>query len=454
MKLIASMIVLATASAATALAHADQADSKGFIEDSSLKLLNRNYYLNREYSHGESNNAGRNAFKPKDERNGYSQEWTDAISATYTSGFTQGLVGVGLDAYSYYAFALDTGGGRTGTGNMMVGADGYPEDSMSKSGGSLKMRVSDTTFRYGTMSTSAPVFAAHGSKIFPATVRGLQITSKDIKDLDLEFGHFTAGSGSREGKTNGHLSTTYSPYTSVNNLDIEEVNYLGGLYTISDQLNVTLYGADVKDVWHQYYGNVNYANALTDNQSVLLDFNIYKTNDSGDAKLGPISNVIWSMQGGYTYSAHTFTLAWQQVDGDTPFDYLGFGDKSSGDSIFVANSVSWSDFNAPGEKSWQARYDLNFKTYGVPGLTLMARYLKGWDIDASHTPTTSAFYQFYGEDARHHELDLWARYTVQSGAAKDLSFKLQHAIHRANAAQGDGNITETRLVIDYPINVF
>ncbi|WNQ02431.1 OprD family outer membrane porin, partial [Pseudomonas aeruginosa] len=42
-----------------------------------------------------------------------------------------------------------------------------------------------------------------------------------------------------------------------------------------------------------------------------------------------------------------------------------------GDSIFLANSVQYSDFNGPGEKSWQARYDLNLASYGVPGLTFM-----------------------------------------------------------------------------------
>ncbi len=70
MKLIASMVVLATAGAASVIAHADQAESKGFIEDSSLKLLNRNYYFSREYRDGETNNAGRNAFKAKADRNG------------------------------------------------------------------------------------------------------------------------------------------------------------------------------------------------------------------------------------------------------------------------------------------------------------------------------------------------------------------------------------------------
>ncbi|WNQ07996.1 OprD family outer membrane porin, partial [Pseudomonas aeruginosa] len=40
---------------------------------------------------------------------------------------------------------------------------------------------------------------------------------------------------------------------------------------------------------------------------------------------------------------------------------------AGGDSIFLANSVQYSDFNGPGEKSWQARYDLNLASYGVPG---------------------------------------------------------------------------------------
>ncbi|WP_416059052.1 OprD family outer membrane porin, partial [Pseudomonas aeruginosa] len=49
------------------------------------------------------------------------------------------------------------------------------------------------------------------------------------------------------------------------------------------------------------------------------------------------------------------------------------GSGGGGDSIFLANSVQYSDFNGPGEKSWQARYDLNMASYGVPGLTFMVR---------------------------------------------------------------------------------
>lgn len=43
---------------------------------------------------------------------------------------------------------------------------------------------------------------------------------------------------------------------------------------------------------------------------------------------------------------------------DQPFGYVGFGKNGpgdGGDSIFLANSIQWSDFNGPGEKSLQAQ---------------------------------------------------------------------------------------------------
>lgn len=454
MKYLTCMVVVVSASAGT-LVQAGQADSKGFIEDGSLVLTNRNYYFERDYRKGERSSAGRNAFKPFSERSGKREEWVDGVQADYKSGFTQGVVGFGLDAYSYNGFQLDSGGGRTGTMNLPVGDDGHPQDHFSKNGGVVKVRVSDTVLRYGSMTSEAPVIAAHGSRIFPATVTGLNIISNEFANLTLDLGYFTAASGSTETTNHGKLSTTYSPYTRVNDLDVNYVDYVGGVYKLSDSLSTSLYVSNFEDVWHQYYGNVNYTLPLNEDQALGFDFNIYKTLDSGEAKLGPINNTIWSLETKFNLSpAHSLMFAWQQVNGDTPFDFLGFGDRSSGDSIFVSNSVSWSDFNGPGEKSAQLRYDLNMKSYGVPGLTFMTRYIKGWDIDGSHAPQSSAFYQFYGDGAKHHELDIWVRYVVQSGPAAKLSFRLQHALHRANDAQGDGNIDETRFIVDYPLNIF
>jgi len=216
--------------------------------------------------------------------------------------------------------------------------------------------------------------------------------------------------------------------------------------------------AELEDIWRQYYGNANYTQALGDDQSLNFDFNLYKTTDYGQAKAGRIDNTTWSFATAYSFlKAHTVTLAFQKVQGDTPFDYVGFGDNgagAAGDSIFLANSVQYSDFNGPGERSWQARYDLAMDTYGVPGLSFMTRYINGTNIDGEHMAADSPYRAYgYGADGSHHETDVEAKYVVQSGPAKDLSFRLRQAFHRGNTDQAEADNNEMRLIIDYPLSI-
>ena len=87
-----SLIALGMLSATQAMAN-DQAESKGFVEDSSLKVLLRNAYMNRDYKDGNPDKA----------------EWGQAAIGTFSSGFTQGTVGVGVDAFGLYGLRLDRG---------------------------------------------------------------------------------------------------------------------------------------------------------------------------------------------------------------------------------------------------------------------------------------------------------------------------------------------------------
>ena len=90
---------------AVVTAHAmagDQEAAKGFVEDSSLNLLLRNAYISRDYKNGETDKA----------------EWGQAAIGTFSSGFTQGVVGVGVDAFGLYALRLDGGKGRSGGGGI------------------------------------------------------------------------------------------------------------------------------------------------------------------------------------------------------------------------------------------------------------------------------------------------------------------------------------------------
>ncbi|MCE6983058.1 outer membrane porin, OprD family, partial [Pseudomonas frederiksbergensis] len=91
--------------------------------------------------------------------------------------------------------------------------------------------------------------------------------------------------------------------------------------------------------------------------------------------------------------------------------------------IFLANSIARSDFNAEDEKSYQARYDLNFAEYGVPGLTFMTRYVKGTGANVTGT-----------DNGKEWERDIEAKYVLQEGPAKDLSFRIRQATYRS----GDG----------------
>ncbi|VVN99240.1 OprD family porin [Pseudomonas fluorescens] len=435
-----SMIALAVAAAAgTQLATAapfvgDQAEAKGFVEDAKFDLLLRNYYFNRNKKDG--------AVDDKD--------WTQGFHGVFSSGYTQGPVGFGVDAFGYLAIKLDGTDEHSGSGNLSTNAAGENNDSQGKAGGAVKARISKTELKFGEMQPStSPVFAVGGSRILPQTATGFQLQSSEIKDLDLEAGHFYSASSQDKNSSKGGLYANYAG-VEANNID-----YFGGKYGITENLSASLYGAQLQDIWDQYYANLNYTIPMGEDQSINLDGNIYRTDDSGDAEAGDISNTTFSLAAAYSFlKAHTLTVGFQKVNGDTPFDYIGVGKNNrGGDSIFLANSIQYSDFNGPNEKSAQVRYDLKMAEYGVPGLSFMTRYVKGWDIDGSNTPTNSAYAGLYGEDGKHHETNVEAKYVVQTGPAKDLSFRIRQAWHRANADQGEGSIDEFRLIVDYPLSI-
>ncbi|GAB7532342.1 OprD family porin [Pseudomonas sp. 3A(2025)] len=434
-----SAIALAVAAAAsTQLATAapfvsDQAEAKGFVEGSSLNLKARNYYYNRNKKDG--------AVDDKD--------WTQGFSAIYSSGYTQGTIGVGVDAFGFFGLKLDGEDKYSGSGNLVTDSQGRNEDSFGKAGGAVKFRISKTELKVGDQFPTSPVFAVGGSRLISQTASGISLQSSEITGLDLEAGHYYSGTSQDETNRNGNIWANYAGVTA------KSADFVGGKYAITDSLGVAFYAANLEDVWNQYYGNVNYALPLGGDQSLAFDANVYRTVDEGSAKAGSISNTAFSGSVAYSFlAAHTVTLALQKIKGDTPFDYIGIGDNNrGGDSIFLNNSVQYSDFNAPNEKSWQVRYDLSMAPYGVPGLSFMTRYIRGTDIDGTKTPTNSAYAGLYGADGEHRETNVEAKYVLQSGPAKDLSFRIRQSWHRANADQGEGNIDEFRLIVDYPISV-
>lgn len=83
---------------------AQQAGAAGFIEDSKATLGLRNFYIN-------TDNRDSAATTNK------SEEWGQGFDLRFTSGYTQGTVGFGIDAIGLLGIRLDSGGGTNGASN-------------------------------------------------------------------------------------------------------------------------------------------------------------------------------------------------------------------------------------------------------------------------------------------------------------------------------------------------
>lgn len=411
---------------------ADTACASGFLDDAKTEVLSRNFYLSNDYR--SPSPAGKN----------YKQEWAQGFIGTFASGFTEGTVGVGLDAHAFYGLKLDGGKGHSGTGLLPVDSGGRSESEYSSAGGALKLKTSKTTLAFGEMTVETPVFDTSDKRLQPEYATGLLLDSHEIENARVVAGRFTAfknqDSSSGKGDFQGYGASTQGESISFVGTDLFSDSPVGG----------ALYASDLSDTWRQYYANLHFKQS-----GLLLDANVYHTRDTGQALAGDIDNTAFSLSGKYTFGAHAVMLGWQRINGDTPFDFVG------GDSIYLANSIKYADFNGAHERSWQARYDLDLGAFGIPGLNFMTRYVSGSHIDGTHAPKGGAYSPFdadsgqyqpqQGDGGKHWERDIDLRYIVQSGAAKDLSLQLSHVSHRANSAQAGDDIDRIYVVIQYPL---
>lgn len=436
-----SAMVLALASP-LALAESAQEQAKGFIEDSTWSVLNRTVYDHREYRHGARNSGARNAYKPRSERNGYAEEWAYGLMGTVQSGFTQGLIGVGIDAHGYMALKLDSGGGRAGKARLLgLDNDGYPKDNYGRGGAAVKLRLSNTVVSYGEQRVKTPVFSSSDSRLLPETATGVFVTSNEFNALKMVGGHFTESTDRNASSHNQGFVVNYSNGPKGDAFDLA-----GVVYTPANNLTASLYTSRYQDTWNQHYLGAVFSQAIDENQTFLLNLNLYRTTDEGKALSGTIDNTTWSLLGTYAHGPHNISLGYQKVHGDTPFDYVTRG------AIFITNAVQLSDFNAPNEQSWQARYDLAMTPWGLPGLVFSAAYVRGSHIDGSHVDPKGGYaYLGYGKDGKHWERDLEARYVVQSGSAKGTVISLRHNVHRGNTAQAELDTDQIRLAVEYPL---
>lgn len=115
---------------------AQQAGAAGFIEDSKASVSSRTMYFDNDNREG-----------AEDQR-----EAATGLKFDYKSGFTQGVVGFGIDAQALVGLHLDGGKGQRPADNNSFSpsdSDGSAEHSWSRASGNVKALFSKTEAHLG-----------------------------------------------------------------------------------------------------------------------------------------------------------------------------------------------------------------------------------------------------------------------------------------------------------------
>ncbi|AYO00078.1 outer membrane porin, OprD family [Pseudomonas sp. LTGT-11-2Z] len=346
------------------------------------------------------------------------------------------------------------GGGTAGLRLLPIDSEGKPGDQYSRVGAALKLRASKSTLKYGEQMPMTPVLAVNTVRLFPSAATGIQLNVNEFDKVALEAGHFTRQTGVDSSNSDDKFTTDYALKRGGTAITYDSASFLGGRYQ-EGNLSLALYAGQLEDAWHQYYGNTKYTYAIDEGRRLAFDFNIYRTLDYGKSLAGPINNTSWSFSTAYTTGAHTVTVVHQRINGDEPLDWIGFG--TMGGTVNIGNAVQYATFTEANERSWQLRYDFDFAALGIPGLSFMTRYVRGDGMDNSHShnPYYTARHVYdTDKDNKHWERNFDIKYVIQSGPARDMSFRLRQSTHRGTSGYRYIDIDEVRLITEFPVNIF
>lgn len=265
---------LAVAVAVASLAPFAQA---AFIEDSSATLQTHNIYLNRDFREGDGQSKR--------------AEWTQGFILDMRSGFTEGTVGVGLDAMGMLGVKLDSGGGRAGTDLLPVQDDGGTPDEFSRLGPTAKAKIAETELRYGSHIPELPVVKASDSRTLPQVFEGATVTSTDIDGLTLTGGRLDkvidrASTNSQDLQLNNKNSRFASA------AEADHLTYAGAEYAFNQNLTGRYYYGELDDVYRQHFFGLLANKPLSDNSALSADLRVMLSDDTGAANAGTIDNQI------------------------------------------------------------------------------------------------------------------------------------------------------------------
>lgn len=221
-----------------------QDDAKGLVEGASLGLINRMVLEQLDYRRGDSTRVVSGGARSDEAREaGY------GLMLNFSSGYTQGLIGLGLDAHAYGGLNLGSDADKVRSNPRYIAKDGSDlQDSFGRAGAALKLRWSSTELKVGEMRTKNPIFHSSDTRLLPETNRGWLISSNDIPQLSLQAGRFTRWADRNARKNGQPLLANYSGVQG------EAFSFAGGSWaTPWSGLSLSSYYGQYQNVWNTWY---------------------------------------------------------------------------------------------------------------------------------------------------------------------------------------------------------
>lgn len=387
----------------------------GFLEGAKTDLLLRNYYFNRD-------------FRDHDASKSKVDEWAQGFILKFSSGYTPGVVAFGLDGIAMFGVKLDSSRQASGSELLPVHDDGQAADNYGRAGVAAKMRFSATELKVGELLPDIPLLRYDDGRLLPQTFRGAMLVSREIAGLGLQAGQYKSVS-LRNSSDMQDLSARAAP-----GVVSDGFNYAGAEYRFN-QLRTMVGGwhSQLEDIYQQSYFNLLHRQSVGD-WTLGANLGYFIDKEDGSARIGDVdSRTAYALLSAAT-GGHTFYFGLQRVSGDSAWMSVnGSSGRTLGNDMFNGN------FSNADERSWQVRYDYDFAAAGIPGLLAMVRYGHG------DNATTKV-----GSNGKEWERDTEIGYTIQSGALKRLSVRVNNATNRRSF---NSDFDQTRLIVSYPFSM-
>lgn len=393
-----------------------------FVDDSQVSLGLRNFYIDRD-------------FKQDGAPISRVGSWTQGFDFRAISGFTEGTVQFGLDLSAQYAYRLDGGGGRGPDSIIPYSrSEGEQVHDYGRAALTGKIRYSKTELRIGEHRPLLPVAAYDDSRQLITTYHGYLLESREVANLTLTAGRFTEIS-SRESSNREEMYLFNGPDVRRRS---DGLNFGGATYAFSPALSATYFYGQLEDIYQQHYLGLAHNAELGNGFALKTDLRYFNNSEDGEALYGNIDNRSYGAMATVRKGAHAVGVGYQRMLGESAFPTLyGYAPQP-----FLVN---WSSvaFIKPNERSWQLRYDLDFAPYGLPGLKLMTRYLRGSGVDRGDNAL---------DQNVESERNIYLSYVIQSGPAKGLGFEWRNIDVKTRYGNGSASgpdFSENRLITSY-----